>query len=239
MDRKETDKLSLAIIFNVVKKIFKILGVILKYIILIIFIVIFILYLPDVFLHIRNRIDEISLFNRYISIFDVDNNTSQYIQIIMSIMTCSITGILSVLAYKLSSKIGTLQFSSQDIKQALAAQKLKKNIEANCGTIFDINRGVGDLKKIILNKELCEDWTFLYKTGSIGKEEKNFLIKYNNNIVNIKTYVDKGDDEKAKSVINKFIDDYFKSSERLSYKGDLENIIQKLEEIDERRSRNV
>lgn len=238
MNRKE-EKLSLAMIFDYILKALKFLGSILKYILLIILIVTIILYLPDVLLHIRKLINKIPLIKKYISIFDVDNNTGQYIQIIMSILTCSITGLLSVLAYKLSKRLGILQFISQEIKQALAAQKFIKNIEENCGVIFDINRDVGDIKKIVLNKELSEDCIFLYKTSAIGKEEKNFLTKYIEVICNIKAYVDKGDDDKAKNIISKFVDEYFTSPERLAYKGDLDNTIKRLEEIDERRNENV
>lgn len=135
---KKDEKLSLDMVFNCILKVLKYLGSIFKYILLIILVVTFVLYLPDIFLHIRKLINGISLINQYISIFDVDNYTSQYIQIIMSVLTCSITGLLSVLAYKLSKRLGTLQFSSQEIKQALAAQKFIKNIEENCGVIFDI-----------------------------------------------------------------------------------------------------
>ena len=66
-----------------------------------------------------------------------------------------------------------------------------------------------------------------------------FLTKYIEVICNIKAYVDKGDDDKAKNIISKFVDEYFTSPERLAYKGDLDNTIKRLEEIDERRNENV
>lgn len=238
MEKKENSKLNLINGLKYVKKAPKFVWDIVKYPLLIGFIIIFILYLPDIFLHIRYKLNEVSFVKKYIAIFDIKNNTSQYILMIISIITCVITGILSVLAYKLSKRLGNVQLSSQEMKQALAAQNLIRNIEENCGVIYDTIRGTANEKNIVYIKELNEDWTFLYKTGAIEKEEKNFLIKYNEKIANIVEYVNKGD-ERAKNIVNKFAEEYFVKPERLTYKGELEDTIKKLEEIDERRNENV
>lgn len=211
---------------------------ILKFPVLAIFIIIILLYLPDFLLFIRYNIDTIPFVQAHITIYDVNKNPSEYIEITVAILACFITGSLSVLAYQLSKRLGMLELNTQELKQTVLARNISKNIDYNCTVIHDTNRNMGNLSDIKYEKDLETDWIFLYKTKAINEKEKNFLEEYNSKILSIKGLMD-NDEEKARNVAKEFGEKYFTKSPRLQYQETLKTVYSKLEEIIVRRREDV
>lgn len=217
------------------KKWHKILNGLIKIVLLLVLfflviLVIFILFLlPDLIMSFRlflyNRV-HLKLNLSYISSSDT------YIQMMISIISCCITAIMSFFTYRLTKILRTMEAEQYGAKLLTAAFRLKKNIENNCWIIFNANKNTGTLEKLQYLSNLDETWFVLRVADEIDKEDSNFLEKYNDRIKELDHY--SGETDQTKNLENEFCKTFISSSIQFGYTDQMDKLLRKLEKIIER-----
>ncbi|MBC5745190.1 hypothetical protein FMM74_016835 [Lachnospiraceae bacterium MD308] len=207
-------------------------------IVIIIIVLLFIFLLPDLIYNIRVLLLRIGILKR-IAIPDLDNE--KYISMMLTIISCCTTGIISFIAYRLSKILGVMEINSQKTKLALLAIRLMRNIEYNSEIIFKMSKDIcNDLSNLQCEEIFSEIVTRLYSSHAIDKNEKDICsdyLKLVEKIYKAQKLIDTkggqdGNEQKLTKQIDKFSDNYFKDSgDILKFNDNFKSIIEKLEQI--------
>lgn len=141
-------------------------------------IIIAIFILPDLIIGIRTVLSNILPFLVDISTKDPIKLDS-YIQTIFTIVGCVITAILTIVAYRLSKKLGKIQFEEQSAKQMLWAAKVSDFVLCNMQIVRKSIDALPRLQEINSDdKEIYAQYIInLYTAKLIDKNERKTLEK--------------------------------------------------------------
>lgn len=140
--------------------------------------IIAIFILPDLIIGIRTV-----LSNCFPLLVDISNQNpikfDSYIQTIFTIVGCVITAILTIVAYRLSKKLGKIQFEEQSAKQMLWAAKVSDFVLCNMQIVRKSIDALPRLHELNSDdKEICAQYIInLYTAKLIDKNERKTLEK--------------------------------------------------------------
>lgn len=158
----------------------------------------------------------------------------------LTIISCCLTGILGFFTYKLTKAAEDIKAENRKAKQALSAYKLLLNIKHNSYIIYKYYRNLGTLQGLQCNINLVEDWLNLYYAKIIDEEEKNFFMAHNSYVRNLYDSDENNDGTRSKDLAQKYYSAYLTQDEGVfEFNKNVKNIIQKLESISEGEIVNV
>ena len=195
---------------------------------LIILLFVFVFILPDIIVLCRSFLYE-NLKSK-INLIYISANV--YIQIMISIITCCITAVLSYFTYRLTKILRMMESEQYGAKLVTAAFRLKKNIENNCWIIFNAKNNSGTLDKLQYTSDLDETWFILREADEISKEDTDYLEKYNDQIKEIKFCFETSGQTKELEL--DFCKTFLAQSNQFNYSDNTNKVLRELEKIIER-----
>lgn len=186
-----------------------------------------IICLPDLILLLRNCL---SIFLPIPRLPISPNDTltvDNYIIIILTILNCFITILLALIAYRLSKKVGEIQFDTQSTQRMLWATRVVTSISRNFEAIQKANLLKTVPKDLDVADIYDQDIIDLSATSLISKVERELLEECIRNFREIS----KSSEEDAKKKMETTIEKYFEVGLGLNLKKPLKDLLSKLEEI--------
>lgn len=209
------------------KKILSRLAMTLLCIVLSAIVLILLLSIPDLIWFCRKLISKIPGLESIL----IDINEFQYIPMMLTIISCSISGILSYIAYRLSQKVGQLSVDSNSVKQAYAAYRIKQYIADTSQIVKKRINEIAELTDLKVNDELIEQWMVIQRSGII-EEDEDFLYTYNKKLKNIVKFYKEQNNEKLTKALESFSQAYFDTDEEeIKFNKKIEYIQNKLNNL--------
>ena len=167
------------------------------------------LSIPDLIWRFREVLYKIPGWN----IILVDIDKAKYISMMLTIISCGISGILSYIAYRLSQKVGQLSMDSNSTKLAFAAYKVKKYIYDSSQIIKKRMQGITELTDLKVEEDLIEQWMELCMAGEFEGDETKFLYTYNKKLARIARCYKEQKTEDLEKALDSFGQEYFYTDE--------------------------
>ena len=204
-------------------------GLYLLFLLLIISLFLVLLFLlPDIIMYFRSL-----LYGKLGSIINLTYiSSSVYTQMMINIISCCITAVLSYFTYRLTKILRMMEAEQYGAKLVTAAFRLKKNIEINCWIIFESRNNESTLDELQYNSDLDEIWFVLREADEINKEDTDFLEKYNDKIKEMIDFC--GTSDQTKELEIDFCNTFLAKNKQFSYNDQTKKLLLKLENIIER-----
>lgn len=202
---------------------------ILKRILFIVFILLFLtllitilFFIPDLILFLRNF---------YINIFKIKTGIDSltYVQMMINIIVCCITAILSYFTYRLTKILRSIETERHDAKLSTLAFRLEKNLKNNCWTIYNSCKNIMSISELQYLEDLDEICFTLLVAKELNNEDLELLMKYNEQISNI--HKNKETPDKTKKMEVKFCNNFLNDNDPFEYNEQTQKLIDKLNRI--------
>lgn len=201
-------------------RLFSILGIILS----VLTVIILIICLPDLILILRNCLSKIFPIPAF-PMFDSDTFTmDNYVYVIFTIFNCLVTVVLTLIAYYLSKKIGSIQLETQIAHKMLWAYRIEISIKQNFYSIHSAKILKTVPKALDIEYIYDQDVINLFSTNCINKEEREILEEC---LYSFRS-ISKGS-ENTKKIMDDLYLKYFEPNSGI--KDPLKGLLEKLEKI--------
>lgn len=213
------------------KNIKEILERVLSCIVITVILIIILLLMPDLLWFFRTKLSEITILKFIL----VDIDKSEYLPMMLTIISCCISAGLSYTAYCLSKEIGQLSKNSNDVTLRFAAYSIKQYIQYTSKIIRKAKKKIVDLSDLEDKDEIIKQWIQLCLAVQFSEEEEQFFYTYNKKITQIIKYYKKQNESEVDNIILNFCSEYFDTDdEDLEFNKKTKNILDKLDSVFER-----
>lgn len=190
------------------------------------------LLMPDLLWFLRKQVVKIPIL-KFIVIGDIDR--AQYLSMMLTIISCCISAVLSYTAYRLSKEIGELSKKTNAANLRFAAYSIREYIMDTSKIIRKAKKKIADLSDLKEKNKIINQWILLCLVVQFSDEEKDFLYKYNRKISQIIKYYKKQNSTEVEKMIDNFCNAYFDvDDEELGFNKKTSNIVSKIKNVWER-----